>query len=154
VHRFVMSVFSVLICNRKADIVFSKYFDTFNNAMEILQWEKDLFVATSPDWKRSTVRQQIACVRNKFVVFQGIGELIFFLSGPNTEDETTFSDILTNLLTAFELILKKNFSEQNFLENYAKICLIVDEMMPFGALYHADKGWIDQFVVKAGGQFH
>jgi hypothetical protein len=96
-----MPAHSIIIINTLGNILYSKYF--LQSETEKLSFEQALHVSTAKVWTKSLCYfKQTVCIGGKYVVFQRIGDLIFFVSGVEEVDEIirkalTFTDSFVNL---------------------------------------------------------
>jgi len=139
-------IHNLLITTRNGHIIFAKYFDGSTREQRVL-WESTLYTHTKQDWSAAKENdEQVAILGNKFVVFSGTEDLLFFITGSEEYDELTLQEILRNFITILRDVLKKNLNEDKLLEHYSKVCLVCDEMINQGVLEYCDKDTIKKMI--------
>ncbi len=80
--------------------MYSKYFQ--QSDVEKFSFEQSLHVNTSKVWTKGLcLTKQTVCLGGKYVVFQKLGELIFFVTGIEEVDEIIRKIFRNSLLFAF-----------------------------------------------------
>mmetsp|Transcript_3331 Transcript_3331/g.4679 ORF Transcript_3331/g.4679 Transcript_3331/m.4679 type:complete len:156 (-) Transcript_3331:347-814(-) len=138
-----MPIHGVVITNQNGVLLLSKYFETDLESWEQkITYERMLVRSTRQQWSQcgqGKVGIQIARpMRDIFVCFQNVGDLLVFISGTEEYDELTLADILVDLMQMITIHCEDKPSEQMLLQEdaYGKVCLGIDEMMPQGHLEH------------------
>mmetsp|Transcript_9957 Transcript_9957/g.9679 ORF Transcript_9957/g.9679 Transcript_9957/m.9679 type:complete len:148 (+) Transcript_9957:58-501(+) len=125
-----MVVHSLLICSAsKKQILLSKYFSCINE----VTFEQDLLLHTEPYWQKAIKDNCIHAITidDIYIVFQVFGGIMVLISGTNDIDELILSQIMICFHQVLMDILDKSLLESLILdiENYAKICVAIDEMI-------------------------
>jgi hypothetical protein len=88
-----MPVHSLIIVNFSGNVIYSKYFQDgeLEDGTSRLFFEQKLFKQTAPDWNRvindGTGKKSTVSFGDLRIVYQTIGDMIFFLTGYDETDE-------------------------------------------------------------------
>ncbi|EGG21687.1 hypothetical protein DFA_01573 [Cavenderia fasciculata] len=131
-----MTINSLLITNLNGNIVFSKYYNSFNEEKQN-EFEKILYQLTKDEWIHSkNEKHLITEFAGNIIVFTNVGELLLFLCGSSDEyDELALSDIMNPIVECLkDVCKKKGVSELFFIEQIPKFVLYIDEIIQRGYL--------------------
>mmetsp|Transcript_8083 Transcript_8083/g.8231 ORF Transcript_8083/g.8231 Transcript_8083/m.8231 type:complete len:152 (+) Transcript_8083:136-591(+) len=137
-----MPVHSVIITSIDGNLLFSKYFDRklLSSKEETQKFERMIFIQTEKYWDKQTGLQCITMMGDIHVIFQMIGELRLFLCGIDDTDELILQELLTTVLSLLEEHLENRFTQTSLLvpDNYGKLCVSLDDMLPDGIVETLD----------------
>mmetsp|Transcript_3728 Transcript_3728/g.5777 ORF Transcript_3728/g.5777 Transcript_3728/m.5777 type:complete len:152 (+) Transcript_3728:37-492(+) len=133
-----MPVHSVVITNSTGVVLFTKYYDS-----EVLStldgrsyFERYLFRHTRGYWCRAATKQAVSFL-NVHVLLQAYGDLIIFLTGTDDVDELILSDVMElihQILTDSSVDVRAAEAGLLIPDNYGKLSISLDEMMPDGII--------------------
>jgi len=144
-------IVSVIIVSYEAGgVIFSRYYGHELHAeQQQAEWLKKLRDATAPDWAllKEDNAEQVATVGEVQVMYKLIGDVVLLLSGVEEHDALLLLELARSMTTSIRNACKipenkqgetRVSAERRMLQNYANLCLIVDEQIDDGDIDHLD----------------
>ena len=148
-------IHSVLVVVRSTEaILLSRFYDGVERSSALVQaqWIQAVRDATITRWALAHEGggEQVCMCQDKFVLFSGTGNLLFFVSGSDEYDELALLDVVQSLLDCLRgaLLAKASdaLTETLITEHYHVACLVLDEMINQGVLEHTEPQVVRKFL--------
>lgn len=126
-----------LVATRGGDVVYERFFDRFSE-LEKADVRSALSLATGN--VRFTAEEQdfVAPYKAARFAFMPVADVVFYLLGSGEYDEIGLVEVLRTIIQALREVLGKPTAAV-LLDKYAKLCLVVDEVLNEGILEAVDR---------------
>ncbi|EFJ49513.1 hypothetical protein VOLCADRAFT_104299 [Volvox carteri f. nagariensis] len=128
-----------LVATRGGDVIYERFFDRFT---ELEKAEiRAAFSAASSNVRMPPDQEQdfIAPYKLTRFAFVPVADTVFYLLGSGEYDEVGLVEVLRVIIQVLKDVLGKAPSSGLLLEKYAKLALVVDEVINEGLLEAVDK---------------
>ncbi|CAK0787834.1 hypothetical protein CVIRNUC_011056 [Coccomyxa viridis] len=111
-------------------------------------YEKSVFAKTNRTIARSEA--EITMFDEVVVVYKFIGDLMFFVTGSQDENELILYQVLQGFYEAVSLLLRNAVEKKTVLENLDLVLLVMDETVDGGVILETDPATIAGRVAMRG----
>lgn len=131
-------------------VIFSRYYGhELHTELRQAEWLKKLRDATAPDWAllKEDNPEQIATVGEVQVLYKLIGDVVLMLAGVEEHDALLLLELARSMNLSIRSACRipenkqgetRVSAERKILQNYANLCLVVDEQIDDGDIDHLD----------------
>lgn len=145
-----MLVSIVIVSYNAGGVIFSRYYGhELHTEKQQAEWLKKLRDATAPDWAllKEDNPEQVATIGEVQIMYKLIGDVVLLLSGIEEHDALLLLELSRSMTAAIRSACKvpetpqgetRVSAERRILQNYANLCLVVDEMIDDGDVDHLD----------------
>lgn len=145
-----MIVSVVMISYNAGGVIFSRFYGhELHTQAQQAEWLKKLRDATAPDWPllKEDHAEQVATVGEVQIVYKLIGDIVLMIGGVDEHDAPLILQLARSMTTVIRSAchIPENkqgetrvSAERKILQNYASVCLIVDEQIDDGDIDHLD----------------
>lgn len=130
---------NMLLLDSEGKRIAVKYYSPeWSNVQQQANFEKSVFSKTSRINARGDA--EIIMFDDVVVVFKFIGDLMFYVTGHQDENEIILYNALTAFCDSVTLLLRSAVEKKTVLENLDLVLLCMDEIVDGGVLLEADAG--------------
>lgn len=145
-----MLVSIVFISYTSGGVLFSRFYGhELRTESQQAEWLKKLRDATAPDWAllKEDHPEQVATVGEVQVLYKLIGDVVLMLAGVEEHDALLLLELARSMNLSIRGACKipenkqgqtRVSAERRILQNYANLCLVVDEQIDDGEIDHLD----------------
>eukprot|EP00177_Eucheuma_denticulatum_P000960 GFKZ01001739.1.p2 GENE.GFKZ01001739.1~~GFKZ01001739.1.p2 ORF type:complete len:161 (+),score=20.51 GFKZ01001739.1:213-695(+) len=146
-----MLVSITLVSYAAGGVIFSRYYGhELRTEKQQAEWLKKLRDATAPEWAllQDDHSEQVAAIGEVQVTYKLMGDVVLLLAGVEEHDALLLLELAramnTTIRTACKCVERQQPAdnrvsvERRILQNYANLCLVVDEMVDDGDVDHLD----------------
>ncbi|KAK9842304.1 hypothetical protein WJX81_005560 [Elliptochloris bilobata] len=140
---------ALIIATANGHVLLERFYERFSNLDRA-----DIRVACQQALEKdlgTPEAESVSRFRGAAVVSRTEGDLVYYAVGTGEYDELTLAEALRGLAAALREAMRKAPSEAVLLDHYARLCLVVDEVVQEGVLDAADKDAILRGVKLRGG---
>jgi Clathrin adaptor complex small chain len=153
-----MIVSATIISYGAGGVIFSRYYGhALSTEIQQAEWLKKLRDATAPDWHllKEDGPEQVAAVGEVQVVYKLIGDVVSMFAGTDEHDALLLLEFARAFDAAVRQVCKiplnkegetRVSAERRMLQQYAELCLVVDEMVDDGDIDHLDPNVIFKLI--------
>lgn len=145
-----MLVSIVIVSYNAGGVIYSRYYGhELRTEKQQAEWLKKLRDATAPDWAllKEDNPEQVATIGEVQIMYKLIGDVVLLLSGVEEHDALLLLELSRAMTAAIRSACKvpetkqgqtRVSAERRILQNYANLCLVIDEMVDDGDVDHLD----------------
>lgn len=145
-----MIVSVVIVSYDAGGVIFSRYYGhELHTEQQQAEWLKKLRDATASDWAllKEDNPEQVATINEVQIVYKLIGDVVLLISGVEEHDAILLLELAKSMALSIRSACKipenkqgetRVSAERRLLQNYANLCLIVDEQIDDGDIDHLD----------------
>lgn len=145
-----MLVSVVLVSYTAGGVIFSRYYGhELQTEKQQAEWLKKLRDATAPEWAllKEDNPEQVATIGEVQVLYKLIGDVVLLLAGVEEHDALLLLELARSMTASIRGACRvpehkqgetRVSAERRILQNYANLCLLVDEMIDDGDVDHLD----------------
>lgn len=145
-----MLVSITIVSYAAGGVIFSRYFGhELRTEKQQAEWLKKLRDATAPEWAllKDDNPEQVATIGEVQVTYKLLGDVVLLLAGIEEHDALLLLEVARAMDKAIRgaCRLAENkqgqtrvSAERRLIQNYANLCLVVDEMVDDGDVDHLD----------------
>lgn len=145
-----MLVSIVMVSYGAGGVIFSRYYGhELHTQRQQAEWLKKLRDATAPDWAllKEDCPEQVATMGEVQIMYKLIGDVVLLLAGVEEHDALLLLELARAMDASIRGACKvpenkqgetRVSAERRILQNYANLCLVVDEMVDDGDVDHLD----------------
>ncbi|GAB4815430.1 hypothetical protein N2152v2_002476 [Parachlorella kessleri] len=130
---------NLLLLDSEGKRIAVKYYSPeWSNVHQQANYEKSVFNKTSRTNARGEA--EIIMFDDVVVVYKFIGDLMFYVSGHQDENEVILFNVLTAFCDSVTLLLRNTVEKKTVLENLDLVLLAMDEIVDGGVILETDAG--------------
>lgn len=148
----------VLVSHESGGVIFSRFYGTeLRTEAQQGEWLKKLRDATVPTWAllQNEYPEQVATVSEVQVMYKLIGDVVLMLAGNEEHDALLMLELARSMTQVILSVCKipaprqgqyRVSVERRILQNYAYLCLAVDEQIDDGDIDHLNPRTVTQLI--------
>lgn len=145
-----MIISIVIVSYSTGGVIFSRFYGhELHTVKQQAEWLKKLRDATAPDWAllKEDNAEQIATVGEVQIFYKLIGDVVLMLAGVEEHDGLLMLELARSMHVSIRAACKvpenkqgdvRVSAERRLLQNYANLCMLVDEHIDDGDIDHLD----------------
>lgn len=145
-----MIVSIVIISYTAGGVIFARYYGhELHSEKQQAEWLKKLRDATAPDWAllKEDNPEQVATIGEVQITYKLIGDVVLMIAGVDEHDALLLLELVRSMEKSLRGACKitenkqgetRVSAERRLLQNYANLCLVVDEQIDDGDIDHLD----------------
>jgi len=144
------SIRAIIILDNTGERFVAKYFpsskEEFESRKAQEEFEKKMFEKTSKS------ASEVVLFGNYLVLYQASADVIFYVVGPQDENELLLLNVLNTFKDAIDLLLRSQVDKRTLLENLDYVLLTIDELVDNGIFLESDPNEIQKRVSLKGAE--
>jgi len=132
-------IHAVVVASAIGNVIYERFYDVTSEATRA-EVRAAFFNARNFIGRKAVEGQYyVGTYKAASVVFTPVADLVFYAMGTGDYDEMALNEVLDTLIMSLKDVLSRPPTETLLMEQYAVLCLTIDEIILEGIFHNADK---------------